>query len=222
MTLKKLSFGILSLYSCACFGQTVVMDETKTLNVPVSKKGITRIKVTNTKIKNFYAYPLSERENISLHESGQLFLVGEAFQEPLYLSVVTTEDKTQDMKVLFQKSTPEPVLLKEPEVKKTFTSQDVQKILSDFVDDNRPNGFKEIGAGDEHRTTPMLHSRALRAWERDSLYITLFEVLNPGEKMMDLSSKSLARPGDVGVAVVSQSLEPKAKSYFFVARKKGS
>ena len=121
----------------------------KTLNV--SSEGLTRISVEGEAITDMFAYPGDLSNSVNLHESGHLFVAPSGLTEPIYLTVMTAEGHTQDLKLSFVQKKPEPILIVPPKEDVASESQ-IQKWLTVALLQEVPRGFHRESVSFDHDT----------------------------------------------------------------------
>jgi hypothetical protein len=113
-TLSVLTF--VSILSVSSQG-AVVMNDSKMLDILISKKGMTRLSVVGDSIQDVVFPPLSGEiplsDMVDLQTSGHVFLHSkDFFKSPFQLTILTKRGRVQDLMIIPVSRPPEPVLLK--------------------------------------------------------------------------------------------------------------
>ena len=123
------------------------LDDLKTIEVPISQQGLTRITVKEDRINNVFGtsgeYVLEADE-----EQGQVFIRPISLGKPISLTLTTEEGHTQDLRLIPQDRVPQAIILradlgKEKSLKKSVISRsEIEDLLHGAHDDRIPLGYK--------------------------------------------------------------------------------
>ena len=89
----------------------IPMQSQKVLSLKVSKDGMSRISVASQRIEHVFAHPSSVNSSLQLHESGNLYVSPVGIEGPVFLSLITDNGVTQDLKLEFIDKSPQPIIL---------------------------------------------------------------------------------------------------------------
>lgn len=198
------------------------MDSNSVLEIVISDKGLTRLSVESDKIEDVFVYPSELEENLSLHKSGNVFVVAEGLKGPIFLSLVTTSGHTQDLKITtnFQKRTA-PVILKLPkrhansQERENFTSE----ILKEFIQGNIPKGFSKTNYSFESRKKDLFRAEPLDAFASEDHLVLVFKIISSQEEQQTLTPSGFYREGDMAITFNIRELKPGSEARMYIIQK---
>ncbi len=210
-----ISFSTYNLYATQ-------MDSKSVLEVVISDKGLTRLSVESDKIEDVFVYPSDLEENLSLHKSGNVFVVAEGLKGPIFLSVVTTSGHTQDLKITTNsQKRAAPVILKLP--KKNASSHErenfTSEILKDFVQGNIPKGFSKTNYSFEVRKKTPLRAEPLDAFASEDHLVLIFKIISSEEEPQTLTPSGFYREGDMAITFDQRELKPDSEARMYIIQK---
>lgn len=97
--------------SSSVWGATEI-NSSKVMSFNISNKGLTRIAIENDSIKDMFVYPGSASKSIIHHNSGNLFVAPEGLSEPIFVTFISANGVSQDIKLTFVDKAPQPLLFK--------------------------------------------------------------------------------------------------------------
>ena len=158
MNLKSTLFMTAALSSLGIVSETakahipIEIDQKHIRDVKVSRDGLTRISVEGEQITDMFAYPGDVSNSLNLHESGHLFVAPIGIAEPVYLTIMTGQGHTQDLKLKFVNMRPQPIILK---TKKDTTASkaQIEKWMSVALLKEVPMGFHRESTIHNRRVT---------------------------------------------------------------------
>ena len=124
----KLVFGITCLVFTSCLWaieHKLKPDELLTL--PISDSGPSRIFFEQQKVTEVFFYP-EEAAKVVLHKSGAVFVVPLQGQKQVFLTLMSEEGLTQDLKLNYVKKQPEPIKLQQAGVVSIVPQNNLQNL----------------------------------------------------------------------------------------------
>ena len=135
MNLKKTAFLLtMSFLTTAVANAAIVrtLDESKSIEISISKQNLTRITVKDDRVANVFGimgeYVLEADEELGqvfirpIAPGGSPFMVGGGTSKPIHLTLTTEKGHTQDLRLVPKDQAPEALILEENK-QKTFHSQ---------------------------------------------------------------------------------------------------
>ena len=135
MNLKKTAFLLtMSFLTTAVANAAIVrtLDESKSIEISISKQNLTRITVKDDRVANVFGimgeYVLEADEELGqvfirpIAPGGSPFMVGGGTSKPIHLTLTTEKGHTQDLRLIPKDQAPEALILEENK-QKTFHSQ---------------------------------------------------------------------------------------------------
>jgi len=159
------------------------LDESRVIEVPISKEDLTRITVQEDRIRNVFGvtgeYVLETDE-----DQGQIFIRPTDLEKPFSLTLTTEKGRTQDLRLIPKDQAPEALVLKIAEVneekhlKEThpFVSRlDVENLLEACRSGRIPLGYKEAPL---NLYAPQGSYKLIQELKGDTLRCLTYEVKN--------------------------------------------
>ncbi|OJW46252.1 MAG: hypothetical protein BGO67_08525 [Alphaproteobacteria bacterium 41-28] len=185
------------------------LDETKVIEVEISRQGLTRINVKEDRIINVFGvngeYTLEADE-----DQGQVFIrpTGPGAFKPIHLTLTTEGGHTQDLRLIPKDQYPEALVLKAEENTENASlrekrdlvpiTRDEIEVLMNACRENRiPLGYKLIPI-DWRGVIPLdlkapEHSHLIRALQGEKLRTLTFEVRNTSQTPLILSEQAFGK-----------------------------
>ena len=107
---KIIALIMIMFFSLSIYADRYEASDDNLLKVQVSKLGPTRITFENKKIEDVFFYP-EEAVTMDLCPSGVLFVMPNKDQGHVYITVMTEEGNTQDLRLKFTFMQPRPITL---------------------------------------------------------------------------------------------------------------
>lgn len=208
-------------------GAAIVLNDTQVLKLSASSTGITRLSVEGDKIQSIFTHPKEFEANLTLHESGHLFILGEEGKGPISVSLVTASGLVQDVSLNFKKGVSKPLILTslteaEPKALPQPVSLEKQalEVLSGFIKGSPPKEFmtdREFVGLHEARASQTLTATPLEIWGNSQLTVEIFDVKGPKGEVLDASQ--FKKPGDLALAFDSKVLRDSFARLYVVREK---
>lgn len=223
--MKRRSLLFLAVVMVAHGAHATLMEEKRVLDIVVSDQGLTRISVQDSKIQDVFLHPSDVSQNIQLHKSGHVFLTPDGLQGPVFLTLITDRDQTQDLKIRFQRGRKNaPIILTKTPKKKTFQkpesmTQEGVLILKKFVEGKLPQGFVPVIAQGDVRQGQGVRFKEVRRFQKGPFKVSAFQGKNKSEKGIELQEKVFARHQDVALAFEKKAMGPQERTVLWVLRR---
>jgi hypothetical protein len=196
------------------------MNPAQILDVHISDKGMTRISVENQKIQDVFAHPANLQNNLTLHKSGHVFITPDGLVDSVYLTVITDQGETQDLKLSLKNKKPEPLILKESKkVSKTASNRDISQIVAVFVSGDIPVGFERQHFLPESREGKGVVYSLQSVWGDGAYKVYRFYGSNPTDTAITLNQEEISLFGDMAVVFDKRTLAPGEHCHLFVLKK---
>lgn len=218
MRISKWLLGLSSCCMCTLAWAEDMRPE-QVMSLSISDKGITRLSVEGIPIQEMFLYPDTMQSYVTLHKSGNLFIAGEALEDPISVTIITNSGDIQDLKLLPTSRTPAPITLKPLKKTKTVDRKVVQSWLEDFGRGFSPAGFQRGALTEQDRSTNQYVARATDSFFNDTHTVTVFEVKNIVEETIQIEANKFTRPGE-GIHVLKNALEPNETTKIIMIKKK--
>ena len=210
--------SLLALCTSAMASSGTYIDESKVLTVTIADTGLTRITVQGDGIEDVYGHPVDISDRIQLHKSGHVFITGEGLSTSLYLTLITQSGKTQDLKVLVSKKSPEPIILKTKTELPKVTQSDFMNWMKLFVRGDVPSGFVSCGISEGKRIGVGYTALPKIAFRNQTHRVTIFDLkADTSDTPIQLSPQPIARLNEA-VFFNQQQLVPEKKALMFIIK----
>ncbi len=193
------------------------LNESQTIEVPISQSGLTRMRVKDDRILNVFGvtgeYILEADEG-----QGQVFIrpTGLGGFKPIHLTLTTEKGITQDLQLTPQNRSPEALILKSDaerskETKNLISREEIEDLLRASHEDRIPLGYKSLPLNLNTLKGPYLWKRELQG---EKLKASTYEVKNNSQSPFTLSEPeflnhlSLTKKSIVAVWIEKKTLEP--------------
>lgn len=217
--MRRVKYMGLILLGASSLSASHTIDSKSVLNFSISDKGLTRISIENESIKDMFAFPSSE--NIKLHPSGHLFVAPSDMKEPLYLTVITADGTTQDLKLTFTEKTPKPVVLKMKEAEKSVSKAQIERWLDGSLAGAVPLSF-EIDSGKfEPRYTESAVAKQVTCYSNAHYTLSIWSVENRKNSDVTLQAKDFSDPEEAGKLQDNKLAAFGKTKLVVIAKKKG-
>lgn len=217
--MRRVKYMGLILLGASSLSASHIIDSKSVLNFSISDKGLTRISIENESIKDMFAFPSSE--NIKLHPSGHLFVAPSDMKEPLYLTVITADGTTQDLKLTFTEKTPKPVVLKMQEAEKSVSKAQIERWLDGSLAGAVPLSF-EIDSGKfEPRYTESAVAKQVTCYSNAHYTLSIWSVENRKNSDVTLQAKDFSDPEEAGKLQDNKLAAFGKTKLVVIAKKKG-
>ena len=196
----------LSVILSSAYGQ-YVLNSKELLELTVAKEGMTRISVDGDEIDEIFAYPSDVMDGVQKH-TNHIFLVGEHISEPIYMTLITRNGVTQDLRITSKSGRPRAISLKSPQETegKNNTEDELVDILKNFLSNHVPTNFKSISVIESSRNVGGIEATAIHTYESHKYRITEFIVKNTTNKTILLNPSMIWDEGDCAVVFVDEAL----------------
>lgn len=210
------------------------IDEMKTLSIPISQEGLTRITVKGDRIFGIYGingdYTLEADE-----ELGQVFLRPNLTNNMTAISLtVTTEGGlSQDLRLTLKNMPPEAIVLKKQEEPHEassskshsaelphhllfITREEVVLLLQSLREGLIPTGYSHVAVDMRRKEGPHLLLKEVR---NEKLQGLVFEIENKSPKLLLLKESEFGvHPKTIAVAIKNKYLQPEERTEVYVVR----
>lgn len=204
MILKPFIYFLISTSAHAAI--TKNLDEMKVIEVPISREGLTRIKVQEDRILHVFGnageYVLETDE-----DQGQIFvrpipsLEGDVNSKPISLTITTEAGHTQDLRLSPKNQAPEAIILKTDNVLKQeiekekrasapLFQEEVEGLILALQGGGIPLGYKEMPIG---LTTLQGPYQRVRELQGQTLRGFTYHVQNKTQEMLVLSESEIEK-----------------------------
>lgn len=194
------------------------MNENKVLNFTVSNTGLTRISIENDVIKDMFAYPGGLEESIYPHKSGHIFLAPAGVSGPIFLTVITSDGVTQDLKLSLSSKTPTPLILKRKE-SPNVSKEQMERWLSVALLGEIPRGFKRESPKKDKRVTEKATAREFDRFSNGYYDIALCQVVSKSSEPISLLADLFVDPNEAG-RLSENTLAPYGSTNLVIISKK--
>ncbi len=182
----KFLLASLVLGATVSHGSTEIKSD-KVMHFTVSNTGLTRISIENDSIKDMFAYPATVSTSLNLHPSGNLFVAPAGLTEPIFLTVISSNGATQDLKLTFANKAPQPLLLKVKEEKSASKDQ-IERWMSVALIGEAPRHFKRESPFKNKITTSTTVAREFERFSNGVYSLSLWNVSSNADKPVTLSA----------------------------------
>lgn len=206
------------------------LDERRVLEVPISKEGLTRIKVEEDRILHVFGlageYVLETDE-----EQGQVFIrpLNLEGKKPISLTLTTEAGHTQDLHLIPKAQAPVTLILKvdtemtqelerEKQASSPLFREEVEELIHACWDGRIPLGYKEIPLKLSTLQDPYLLIREIQGQKLRGL---TYRVQNHTQELLVLSEPEVAQglPNRIALLIVQKTLNPgEGTDVYVVAR----
>lgn len=211
--IKHVALGLLLFATLPLYGESYSMKSSEVLKMTISNRGLTRLSVKKDPIQDILVYPFELDDHIQLHESGNVFIVGDGLSKPFSLTVITRSGLAQDLSLTTASKDPAPIVL-DVEAPK-ITQELIQAWLSDFRKGFVPSGFKNISIDKKCRGREHLKAVPVRAWRKGSALITQYKIHSNESENIQLTPESFASSEEAGVFTKS-TINPDETTSLFI------
>jgi hypothetical protein len=206
----------LSVSSVALGAYTI--DSSQVLKVEIANKGLTRLSVEKDKIQDFFVFPEMPEDDLTLHESGNMFITGERLASTLYLTVITSKGETQDLEIKTTNKPASPVLLKMPLKEQPVSEQEISSWLSDFEKGFIPASFKGIPCEEKPRQTNLFKAFPFKSWKNKSHKVTLYSISSLIDEPLRIDAERITKSGEASL-LTYPDLKPGEQAYLYIISK---
>lgn len=196
----------------------ITIDSNHIKEVMVSQEGLTRISVEGEQITDMFAYPGDVSNSLNLHDSGHLFVAPSGLDEPIYLTVMTGQGHTQDLKLRFVSKRPEPIILKsksDPTASKT----QIEKWMNVALLREVPMGFKRESVLQNRRVTKDTIALEQDRFSNGVYDISVMVVTSRSDQDISLMTDMYLTDDEAGL-LASLSLQPKQSTTLVIIKKR--
>lgn len=224
MSLKSTLFMMAALSSLNIVLETanahipIEIDQKHIREVKVSRDGLTRISVEGEQITDMFAYPGDISNSLNLHESGHLFVAPIGIAEPVYLTIMTGQGHTQDLKLQFVNMRPQPIILK---TKKDTTASKVQieKWMTVALLQEVPMGFRRESTIHNRRVTKDTIAREIDRFSNGSYDISVLSVKSRSDQKVTLNTDMYLTDEEAGL-LATYVLAPQQSTRLVIIKKR--
>jgi hypothetical protein len=215
---KLLLSSVISLVCAANSGAHIPSNPEEVVELPISKKGMTRITIDNDGIEDIFAFPMEFADNITHHKGGHIFVVADDLKGPLYVTVITTRGTAQDLKLIPKSKQAEPILLsfENKESHQQLVQEGAAAILESFVQGIVPAGFYSINVDEVSRTKESLEALVDKAYQNGRYRVLVFKVRNVSDEKINLDNRVLWASKDLASAFDQSQLNRGEVAQLFV------
>ncbi len=211
--IKSVSMGLILLSASALYGESHSMKSSEVLKMSISNRGLTRLSVSKDPIQDILVYPFDLDDHIQLHESGNVFIVGDGISKPFSLTLITRSGMAQDLSITTASKDPAPIVLDVEPPK--ITQEHIQAWLSDFMKGFVPSGFKSIAVDKKCRGREHLKAVPVRTWRKGDALITQYTVKSHLSEAITCNPESFVSSEEAGIFTKS-TLNPGETTSLFV------
>lgn len=228
----KISTVLLGLLQITQLHAALHLNDQKTLDIPIPKRGLTRLSVQDDVIQDIFVYPQmiegqAVQESLQLHKSGHVFLAPESLSQPFYLTIMTQKGKVQDLKIIPGSHSSGPVILAPPapEVDPYQATRHHQKrmeaALMAALQGFSPPGFHKIPLDDESRTEEQgeIQKTGVGIYQQKAYRIEVYILDNRGELELFLTPSLFLSASDLAVIFDQPSLKARGQVRMALLRK---
>ena len=172
---------------------SMYLNETKVLEISISKSGLTRLSVEGDPIQDVFVHPAELTHNVQLHKSGHVFLTLEGIEKPVFATVMTESGKAQDLKLIATagKNTG-PVILRvktatPPPVSLVVPSLSIEEVLKNFLKGKIAAGFTRVEREEVPRLLEELVFEPKGTYSNGTYRVVRFEAKNESSQDLILS-----------------------------------
>ncbi len=196
----------------------IIMDQNHVKEVAVSQEGLTRISVDGESITDMFAYPGDVSHSLNLHDSGHLFVAPSGIKDPIYLTVITGQGHTQDLKLRFVNKRPQPILLKAQSVPIASKAQ-IEKWMQVALLREVPMGFKRESIIHNRRVTKDTIALEQDRFSNGVYDISVMVVKSRSSQNISLSTDMYLTDEEAGL-LASFTLEPNESTNLVIINKR--
>lgn len=211
--IKHVALGLLLFAALPLYGESHSIKPSEVLKMSISNRGLTRLSVSKDPIQDILVYPFDLDDHIQLHESGNVFIVGDGLSKPFSLTLITRSGIAQDLSLTSTSKDPTPIVL-ESEAPK-ITQELIQAWLSDFRKGFVPNDFKSIAVDKKCRGREHLKAVPQRAWRKGDVLVTQYIVKSTLEEAVTCIPESYSSSEEAGVFTKS-TINPGETTSLFI------
>lgn len=110
---KIISFIFILLLSNASYADRYRASDDRLLKIQISELGPTRLTFVHHKIADVFYYP-EDAAKVILHQSGSVFILPSKEKKHVYVTVISEDGYTQDLRLRFVFMQPKPIKLLKP------------------------------------------------------------------------------------------------------------
>lgn len=200
------------------------LNDRATLEVAISKTGLTRIAVQGDRISNVFGL-MGEFLMEADEDQGQIFIrpQGMDMDDPISLTITTEEGRTQDLRLIPEDKVPEAILLVSKEsliprelIRTKVSREDVIELLAACREGSIPQGYtlRKVSLQEQTGVLPIL-----RELSNGQIKIQQLEILNQTPMVRDLAPSDYGDNSDViAVWISKHNLHPGEKGDIYVVR----
>lgn len=211
--IKHVALGLLLFAALPLYGESHSIKPSEVLKMSISNRGLTRLSVSKDPIQDILVYPFDLDDHIQLHESGNVFIVGDGLSKPFSLTLITRSGIAQDLSLTTTSKDPTPIVL-ESETPK-ITQELIQAWLSDFRKGFVPSGFQRVAVEQNVRRGEQLKAVPQRAWRQGNALITQYTIKSHLIDAVTCNPESYVSSEEAGVFTKS-TLNPGETTSLFI------
>lgn len=210
--IKHIALGLILISSTSLHGESYSMKSSEVLIMSISNRGLTRLSVHKDPIQDILVYPFDLDDHIQLHESGNVFIVGDGLSRPFSLTLITRSGVAQDLSLTITSKDPAPIVL-DVEAPK-ITQELIQAWLFDFRKGFVPSGFWRVAVDQNFRRGEQLKAVPQRSWRKGNALITQYTVKSHLSEAVTCNPESYVSSEEAGVFTKSTLNPGEATSLF--------
>lgn len=184
--LKKALCISLALGVSTSYGAMEIKSN-KVMHFTISNTGLTRISIENDSIKDMFAYPATVSTSLNLHPSGSLFVAPAGITEPIFLTVISSNGETQDLKLTFANKAPQPLLFKVKE-EKSISKDQIERWMSVALTGEAPRHFKRESPIKNKITTSKTVAHEFERFSNGVYSLSLWQITSKADKPVPLTA----------------------------------
>lgn len=219
--LKKALYLSLALGVSPSYGATEIKSD-KVMHFTISNTGLTRISIEDESIKSIFTYPAIVSDSLNLHASGNLFVAPAGLVDPIFLTVISSNGTTQDMKLTFSNKTPQPILLKVKE-ENIASREEIERWMTVALIGEAPRHFKRESPLKNKITTSQTVAHEFERFSNGVYSLSLWQITSKADKPVSLtpdlyidsteagrlSESTLAPYGTAKLVIITKNKEKK-------------
>ena len=222
--MKKISMMAGLLAGIANAQATVLMNDSRVMEMSVSNRGLTRLSVRGDVIQDIFVYPFMVGDvatdgSIRLHKSGHVFIAPDGIKQPFYLTVITRKGHVQDLKLspVVQKAAPLILTLSVPEENPVEVAKAYRKVLENYLlsalQGMVPQGFMPVPVKDVTvRQKDHLKIIPVTVYRSPQYRLSVFDVENTGESDIALMPEFFLSSDDTAIVFEKPALTSQGKT----------
>lgn len=230
--MHKISTVLLGMLQITQLHAALYLNDQKTLEVPIPRRGLTRLSVQDDVIQDIFVYPqmiesTPVQDSLQLHKSGHVFIAPDTLSQSFYLTVMTQKGKVQDLKIMPGSQGNGPVILKLPapqadpqEVRQKHQKR-MEAALMAAVQGFAPPGFQSISleGRSESEEQGDIQKTCIGAYTQKAYRIDVYTLENKGDREIFLSPSLFLGPSDLAVVFDQPSLTSGGQVCMAILRK---